>query len=915
MRRIDAAACLLALATPCALAQVRCEGAGAPLAGVVHDTTAAVVPGASLTLDAGPAVVSGSDGGFRFACATPGHHTLHVSSPNFAAIDLKVDTPGAPLDVVLRLEEMQTVVEVNGEDPAPRPANATGATQEISGKRLQSLADDPDDLLRELQQLGGAAGANPANTSITVDGFQGDEGNTKLPPKSSIAYIKVNPDLYSAEYREPPFGGGHIEVYTKPGQSTFHGALFTTNGSPWMNARDPFSVSRAALGKQRYGFELTGPIRKQGSDFTTTLEHRTIDNSATVNAVTVDANDNQVATLANVATPQQRWLGGVRVDWQLNPKNALIVTYNADVNHLANVGVGGTTLAESGYDSEQFDHTLRIRNVTTASATLMHESSLSIEWDGEDDTPQSTAPQVQVSGAFTGGGTSVGRQRMHELGIEFNDDAIFNWKKHLLKIGIQTDTYVQHRHMTTNFNGSYLFNGGAAPALDPVTHLPTGQTVQITGLEQYFRATHGYAGGTPTDFSNVAGSPFVDIWQTRDAIYVQDSWKLLPRVQLDYGMRYFAQNNPNLVGSVTPRMGVAWSPDRKQTWSLHAHAGLFAGRVRTRQYAEIVRQDGIARTTSIAYNPVYCSVLGSACNPFTGITPVQSVRSVAPHLANQEYGIENLGFSHSFPHGWTFSSDYYIAQFWNNLRTENVNSPLNGSPTGPRPGPANLNIFQVQATGRGYGNAEFFGLDQHTLKRVQFFVGAVRVQIVDDTDDSMFSSPQTTGVNTGEYARRTGNPLWNVFGNASLSLPEKLQLTANFNGNGAAPYNITTGADNNGDGNFNDRPQYALPGTPGAVQTPWGLLVSSGGTASLPRNKGIMPWTVYLDMNLQRSFTLTKNANADHPQKIVLNVRSSNVLNHTNVTAIGGVLGSPLFGVAYGADNGRRIEGGVRYSF
>jgi hypothetical protein len=76
-----------------------------------------------------------------------------------------------------------------------------------------------------------------------------------------------------------------------------------------------------------------------------------------------------------------------------------------------------------------------------------------------------------------------------------------------------------------------------------------------------------------------------------------------------------------------------------------------------------------------------------------------------------------------------------------------------------------------------------------------------------------------------------------------------------------------------------------------------------------------MPWKFYIDMNVQRAFTLTKNAKADHPQTLTLNVRSSNVLNHTNVTSVGGVLGSPLFGVPYAADNGRRVEAGARYSF
>ena len=132
---------------------------------------------------------------------------------------------------------------------------------------------------------------------------------------------------------------------------------------------------------------------------------------------------------------------------------------------------------------------------------------------------------------------------------------------------------------------------------------------------------------------------------------------------------------------------------------------------------------------------------------------------------------------------------------------------------------------------------------------------------------------------------------------------------------GDAHYNITTGFDNNGDGDFNDRPQYAAAGTQGAVATRYGLLVATGGAGVLPRNAGRMPWTFHLDTNLQRTFTLTRDAKAEHRQSLTVNLRSSNVLNHLNVTQVGGVLGSPLFGKAFAADNGRRVEAGLRYSF
>ena len=229
MNRIfAAAAALAALSMTHAFAQTNCPGT--TLAGTVRDSTQALIPGASLSLDGGVAVTSGPDGRYRFTCVADGAHKLAVTEAGFAARELTVKAPHpAATDVVLLPEEVTTDVEVTGDNTPATDAGSAGMTQTISGTRLQALADDPDDLLRELQQLAALSGGNPANTTISVDGFQGESA---LPPKSSIAYIKVNPDQYAAEYREPPFEGGRVEVYTRPGQKAFHGALFTTQRKP-----------------------------------------------------------------------------------------------------------------------------------------------------------------------------------------------------------------------------------------------------------------------------------------------------------------------------------------------------------------------------------------------------------------------------------------------------------------------------------------------------------------------------------------------------------------------------------------------------------------------------------------------------------------------------------------------------------
>jgi len=335
---------------------------------------------------------------------------------------------------------------------------------------------------------------------------------------------------------------------------------------------------------------------------------------------------------------------------------------------------------------------------------------------------------------------------------------------------------------------------------------------------------------------------------------------------------------------------------------------MFAGQYGTNLWGEMLREDGVERVTSTVYNPIYG-------DPFRGATPIHSARQFAPGLTNLTWSAENIGGTRMLPHGFNVSYDFYLGRIWNFVRSNNINAPLNSDPYGPRPGPANTNILEMQNSGQGRVNAEFFGIEQHAMKRVQFFMGAVRVDLVDDTNDDEFFTPQDPHSNAGEMAHRSGQNEWNFFGNATVNLPKKVQLSANMNGGAQRHYNITTGFDNNGDGNFNDRPQYAAPGTPGAVATPFGLLVASGGTGVFPRNAGVSPTTVHLDMNVQRAFSLTRKSKAEHQQTLTANIRSSNVLNHPNVTAVGGVLGSPLFGHPYAADNGRRVEAGLRYSF
>jgi len=634
---------------------------------------------------------------------------------------------------------------------------------------------------------------------------------------------------------------------------------------------------------------------------------RNIDEFATINAITLDSSGNQQSSVANVPTPQRLWIGNANVSWQINTKNLLTTSYTANVNSLDNLGTGGTSLRENGYNSTQAEHTIRATNITTVSPRMVHEARASISWRTRNDAPNSTTPQIQVAGAFTSGGAASQALHTRETVTEVDDDVLYSRGKHMLKAGVQILNIAENQQLPQNFNGTFVFGGGLAPALDANGNPIPGSSTAISGLEQYRRAQLGIAGGTPTVYTITSGSPAVDFNIFRTAFFVQDQWKLRPRLQLALGLRYALQSAPGSFANFTPRVGISWSPDKKQTWVIRARAGLFAGKTDSTVVSEAERLNGLRQTSSTVYSPA------SFSNPLENATPITTVKTFAPSVSQSPSLQTHFGVEHELAHHWHAQANFYVARAWNDMRTRNINTPLNGSPTGPRPFAPNTNILQFQQTGRLSGDVLFVGLDQHSYRRFQIFVGYLRLNLRSNADDAT-TAPQSAYSDTGEYARPTWEQTHRIFALGTLQLPRKIALTGNLDSASGAPFNILTGIDNNGDGNFNDRPNYATPGSTGAVSTKYGELTTVGGNGILPRNAGTMPWTIHLDMNLSRSFVLNPHA-ADNPQTLAVNLRSANILNHTNVTSVGNTLGSPLFARPYAADASRRIELGLRYSF
>jgi hypothetical protein len=879
------------------------------VSGTVLDPSGAAVVGADVQLQAATAdhTTTGPHGSFTFPCSGNVPYQVTVRAEGFAE-DKSSGKGPANITVHLRIADVHTDIEVGENGGVSVDADHGAGTHTLTAQDLQGMADDPDDFKRQLQVLAATSGGAPGQAIITVDGFQ---NSSTLPPKSSIASIRVNPDMFSAEYDRPPYQGGRVEIFTKPGRDSLHGALFFTDSDSSVNATDPFAPSSTPAGKRRYGFEFGGPIRKQKSDFFLALERRDIHEFNVVNAVVLDSQGDETPENENISAPQRLWIGSVRTDWQLSPKNMLATTYSANVNDSDNVGSGGLVLAEAGYNSTVSEQNLRLTDVFTLSPTLLHETHIGFTWKNTTNVPLSTTPSLQVAGAFTGGGATAGHLQNRERDLEVDDDVMWSRHKHQVKIGVASLGILVHDYDPDTFNGAFVFGGGLAPALDN-----NGQQTAISGLEQYRRTLLALPGGIPTTYNITQGTPLVPFAQWRVALFAQDQWSVKPNLSLALGLRYALQTSPTSLGNLVPRIGLAWSPDHKQRWVIHLRGGLFSTPVTPDVTTEAYRLNGLRQTQTLLYSPSFTEPL----TPTPSTIEVATTRQFSANLGQSWSFQSQLGVEHELPQHWHVQANLFDAQAWDTLRSRNINAPqISNSTTNPllapRPIAPGKNIFQFEQSGHLHGQVVFVGADQHSYKRFGIFVGYLYFNLKTNADSATLF-PQSSYSNNGETARASWESTHRLFAIGQLNLPEKLSLTSQFDASSGDPYNVVTGTDNNGDGVFNDRPSLTAEQGTGTYQTPFGLLNTTGVNGSLGRNAGTMPTPIHLDTNLSRTFELHSHGlAADRHQSITLNARSANLLNHTNVTTVGSVVGSPTFTQPLAAEAARRVEFGIRYTF
>jgi Carboxypeptidase regulatory-like domain len=919
------------------------------LRGQVTDPSGAVISKAdvALTPATGTPVSTQTDaqGMYEFKGLAPGEYTLDVVAQGFTLYEnTKVEITGQPLRLNVSLEiEVQTQ-KVQVSDTAPtvdvNPASNAGAIN-ISGKELEALPDDPDELLTDLQALAGPS-AGPNGGQMYIDGFTAGQ----LPPKASIREIRINQNPFSSEYDK--LGYGRIEIFTKPGTDKLHGQFQVNGNDSAFNSSDPFAGPEPGYDTVQYSGNVGGALNKSGSFFVN-VERRNINDLSAIDAQTLDENLNPVQTLESVSTPRQRTNISPRLDYALSKNNTLTARYQYYRDTETNNGIGQNTLQSQAYDSKSTEQTFQVGDTQVYGTKVVNETRFQYLRDDSSQNSLDLSPQTSVLGAFTGGGNGT-ISSDHQDHYELQNYTSVIHGNHTVKFGGRLRALRDANTSNAGFNGTFTFSS-----------LDEFQAAQCATLTTPPPACTGLPSSTPQQLSITLGSPNASVTTYDAGLYYQDDWRVRPNITFSYGMRFETQNDIHDHADLAPRLGIAWGVHGRNSPPvvvIRGGVGVFYDRFQETQILQAERLNPInpLQNQLVIANP---TCFPGYDQPFTfTLTPAEvalkcgatsstpTFYQISPSLA-APYTLQSaISAERQLTKSATLSLTYLNSRGFDQLVTINANAPTPGTPCYPNCVLPSQNLYQYVSEA-DFRQQQFIVNSNIRLgTKVQLFTYYTLNYAKSDTSGVSSFASNSYDISQ-DYGRASFDTRHRLFLGGSIAMKYGFRLSPFMVASSGSPFNITTATDLNGDSIFNDRPGFAPAGSscsaPNIYCTPLGNFDAqpTAGEKIAPINYVTGPSHVALNFRLSKTFgfgpkvkttggnqgqgggggggrggggprgplfggggPMLGGAASDRRYNLTLSASARNVFNKVNLGNPGGVLGSPFF------DKYNNLQGG-----
>ncbi len=537
----------------------------------------------------------------------------------------------------------------------------------------------------------GYANGNGSN-AFTVDGsnatsnyFADIVGRNRIPylyGEEVIQEFQVAVSPYTAIYGG---GAGFVNAVTRSGGNAFHGSAFYYNRNSAFEAND--ALDKAAGNPkpeddlQQFGVGLGGPIVRNRLWFFVDYEQQLHNNPIPVINSALATNPSnlpaflsanfgipagttlptpngplpvpgadtapdptnpvylqQVANTVNAlnsnlglkARKGNDWVITPRLDYQASSRDGLFLSFN--VNRFNSPGgvILDPTVGNYGTQTlaNAYVHTFQasLGWTHTFSSNLLNEFHAGTSQDNQISTPTGLAPNTPTlildsPAAFILGNAPFSIGRVFERQYSLSDRVDYVIGKHTLQFGFD-----MNRSWDADNN-----DGGADP----------NEAVEFGSfLGSYeFSNLENFALGEYNVFSQTAGNPTFSFSVPYYGFYVQDTFRALPKLTLEMGLREDFQvypqpaenpefpltgQYPNQFRRVAPRFGFAWQPGSGSKTVIRGGFGMFYTNMNGLNYRNAVASNGLASQQTSASVSYSSGPPNQQVPTFPNILPVNS---------------------------------------------------------------------------------------------------------------------------------------------------------------------------------------------------------------------------------------------------------------------------------------------------
>jgi hypothetical protein len=865
--RTALALAVLCIASP-VLAQAPAAANGpAQLRVTVLDQTSAGIPAAVVTVTvpgAAPVKVVADERGVATVAGLPAVSAqVHVEAGGFGARDAQVTLRRGTntQTVTLTIEGFQEQVLVDDAAAAAETSGSATTTNVLDESVVEQLPDDPDELQAILEQMAGGVGA-----VFRVNGFTGG----RLPNREDIRQIRFRTNSFAADNHDA--GRVQIEIITRPNVAAWTGNLNANIRNDIFNARDAFAATKTPQNIARIGGGIRGPIVVRKTSLRLNVDRNESNTAANIYALNPDGSP----FLGFVSNPSHNTFGIVGIEHALTEMQTLRVEYQRQQNVSRNGGVGGFNLPERANNRDNGNGQLRTQVQGLFGRSTLNEFHLEWRDTWNNQASISTAPSINVLDAFNAGGSGI---NTHSNQRTFNtaDNLDFTiGRKHATRVGFEL------------FGGRYQYFDARNAA----------GTFTFSSLD-------AYRAGTPLQFTQRLGEVSTSFTAYQGAVYWQDDIRTTRTLTISVGLRQEMQSWIADKLNLMPRLGLTYSPRSSKT-IVRGGYGLFYDWYESNLYDQTLRVNGIAqrdlRVNCPGYPDAFAASFDPSCQAALGGVPVvQPGGRIQAHPDLRMPHVHQASVSIERPFGANLRTmiNYQMLRGRNQMRSRDINTP--DPLTGLRPEPTIGSVTQFESTGKSARDSLNVNVAYAIPRRqINVAMNYTLAQFKNHADNAMqlpvdsYNPDAEWGPSSQDIRHRL---------QANVFLPPLRGFRLSVNGlvyQSGAPYNITTGRDDNHDLVINDRP-----------------LDASGRTIGRNSARGAARWGD-LSMRLGRAFAFGRRSadNGTPPgRNVEFFAQGDNVLNRVNFTNYAGTMTSRLFGQPTAASQARRVQVGMQLRF